>query len=961
MVKNNTKPFSSRNNARLGPATGQPHSTGPLLPDLTKYHDTISSSNILKTRAQRFALLHLLAVAPASLQDIARKTHIPADICIPLLEKIADSSPDTNTWRLSNKYFKELDVWNFPYATPTDRQAAIDNAVHAFDRQRISPEDKLWQSLLPADQRGKGRTLSKLDLANTPILSGSKFEPPNKSALTPDHRSLFAGIGNDHLQRASSLGATTPQHSKKLSQKELTTKKLLSRREYTPFTPTTKPTQKPKKEDTSTRARKMAPAGSSLKRKAEPKSAEYVTMSGDEDVDETPASQTGASAPSAKRVKTTNGPSTPQLTATSFVKPAVTPQSKSKAKKPACTDDELSFSDASSFPTKSHNPHSVDNPLKKSPRDKGKPVPRPPRKAKKETVDDKVLASKPAASVTALKPQPAARRLSNSSAAPIGSTEAFFDNLRRNSNSQSSTSPPVLKPKVVMTRKLVQTTTKRPIDAQPDTSVKKRRLDVLPQKAVGGKSTSLVSEEAITSSSESQSGSFRNPPSSATTPEPHKVTGGKSKTNGNTAKDNSLVKTTSNSSSAKTASSAATSSSAVISSSTLISNHSLTSNRPLASKPSVMNNPASTSKSDRAVIKSVEMQSSKSTSSASSASSLPPSLVKPSPQLKEMSLEALEKRASAAYSDYVWDRAKAEMRNDEGLAVSDEMRDNLWHKHRVASFLGREFEERAGRTLMTTLSKDSAAYFEAKSARLIETYTTLREAAMSKDEELTADEKEHIHELYDAIMQIQQLCVESKEQQRATQAQLLSNDGTGSASPAGFSRRQTLDLYKRFYQAMAAYKDFLHHLRTDASYPDIAKEDLEKDDKMFDRLAEMRRDLMQGINAIISKSTEQPAGRVAVVDGPLIMRRDADGYANTLKWNAIEWQARYNKCLDQLGVTTPAEMTTLFDDLDRLMDRKYELLRADALDYGDKETADLGSLDLASFKPADYLPKTEAK
>merc|ERR1711881_404091 len=52
-----------------------------------------------------------------------------------------------------------------------DRQAAIENAIRAFDRMRLPKDDPLWQKLLPKADRGKGITLSKLALKDPAKMS----------------------------------------------------------------------------------------------------------------------------------------------------------------------------------------------------------------------------------------------------------------------------------------------------------------------------------------------------------------------------------------------------------------------------------------------------------------------------------------------------------------------------------------------------------------------------------------------------------------------------------------------------------------------------------------------------------------------------------------------------------------------------------------------------------------------
>lgn len=120
------------------------------------------SSLSIVQKAIRVPLLHLLAVKPAKLQDIVRKIRAPKNDILVVLGKIGKELG--GEWKLSDKSFKELDVFKFPYPSDEIRKHAIDNATRALDRQRLDPKDKIWQKLLPEEERGKGKVVSKLSL-----------------------------------------------------------------------------------------------------------------------------------------------------------------------------------------------------------------------------------------------------------------------------------------------------------------------------------------------------------------------------------------------------------------------------------------------------------------------------------------------------------------------------------------------------------------------------------------------------------------------------------------------------------------------------------------------------------------------------------------------------------------------------------------------------------------------------
>ena len=120
------------------------------------------SEDEVRLQAMRKPLVHLLAIESATSEEIRSKTHIPKDDLDIVLRKVGKQVE--GKWALQDRSYKELDVWSFAYPSKTDRQSAIDNAIRSYDRLRLGQEDKLWQLLLPKEERGKGKTLSRLHL-----------------------------------------------------------------------------------------------------------------------------------------------------------------------------------------------------------------------------------------------------------------------------------------------------------------------------------------------------------------------------------------------------------------------------------------------------------------------------------------------------------------------------------------------------------------------------------------------------------------------------------------------------------------------------------------------------------------------------------------------------------------------------------------------------------------------------
>ena len=128
------------------------------------------SKHQLRLDALKLPFIHLLAVRAVSVKFLARQTRASLDDCSALAQKFGvENRINREKFDLKDKTYRELDVWSFPYPSQEDRDEAIENAISAFDRMRISRSDKQWQTLLPKEERGKGKCLSRLDLRTGPI------------------------------------------------------------------------------------------------------------------------------------------------------------------------------------------------------------------------------------------------------------------------------------------------------------------------------------------------------------------------------------------------------------------------------------------------------------------------------------------------------------------------------------------------------------------------------------------------------------------------------------------------------------------------------------------------------------------------------------------------------------------------------------------------------------------------
>lgn len=131
----------------------------------------------IRLDAIRIPLVHLLAVRPMTPKVICDQLHATKDDIDKLLDKVSwESKAGDGKRELKEKGYRELDVWKFRYRSQEERQKAIDRAIQAYDRMRVEKKDPLWQLLLPPEDRGKGKILSRLNF-NKPAPSHATPKP----------------------------------------------------------------------------------------------------------------------------------------------------------------------------------------------------------------------------------------------------------------------------------------------------------------------------------------------------------------------------------------------------------------------------------------------------------------------------------------------------------------------------------------------------------------------------------------------------------------------------------------------------------------------------------------------------------------------------------------------------------------------------------------------------------------
>lgn len=224
----------------------------------------IQDEKAQKLQALKIPLVHLVAIRPMSLKFLANKIGCSQEECGQILYKIGKPARlDPTKWDLSDKAFKDLDVWKFNYEDEEDRKLAIENAISAYDRMRLSRDDKLWQMLLPRAERGKGKVSSRLHLHQGPLqksgtpkihVQGTAEDQVIENTADPEGDEKYHLAPSDVPMMARSLSSDQVK-KKRVSEKKAQSKRLLS-------TKPKKATVMPKSND-ATKKRAIKKGGSS--------------------------------------------------------------------------------------------------------------------------------------------------------------------------------------------------------------------------------------------------------------------------------------------------------------------------------------------------------------------------------------------------------------------------------------------------------------------------------------------------------------------------------------------------------------------------------------------------------------------------------------------------------------------------------------------------------------------------
>ncbi|KKF94490.1 hypothetical protein CFO_g3155 [Ceratocystis platani] len=199
--------------------TSNPHDLFFTQPfeSLRKAHRNILERNKL----QRVMVVHELAVRDQATEYLREKWTGKMEEFDAALHKAAEFDSTSKTWSLAKNYWKELDVWNYDYDSEQERQEAINNAISKYDRMRLSPNQDEWQRLLPADERGKGKCLSRIQ-AN--LMKG----PMSSVKTSEDKSEAMSRSKSNPLPKPTKTERDAPKPNKTSSVKSKETAKELA-------------------------------------------------------------------------------------------------------------------------------------------------------------------------------------------------------------------------------------------------------------------------------------------------------------------------------------------------------------------------------------------------------------------------------------------------------------------------------------------------------------------------------------------------------------------------------------------------------------------------------------------------------------------------------------------------------------------------------------------------------------
>ncbi|KAF2017777.1 hypothetical protein BU24DRAFT_344488 [Aaosphaeria arxii CBS 175.79] len=225
-----------------------------------------SGNHHLVLRALRTPLIHLLAVQPSKDTYLAETCRTSVANIREVLPKIARPMPDDKErWQLVDKSLCELNPWKFTYRNSDDREKAIESAIKSFDRLRTPKDDKLWQILLPVQERGQGKCLSRLNLKAPEQKDRKPSTPVHKMTKNSDKKTNAKKPEDKDAEKKVKEGKDTPEVKPKKVVREKPT--------ATPKTATPANRNTPTMNATKIRTKKPAPAGEGASPRVRPQAS----------------------------------------------------------------------------------------------------------------------------------------------------------------------------------------------------------------------------------------------------------------------------------------------------------------------------------------------------------------------------------------------------------------------------------------------------------------------------------------------------------------------------------------------------------------------------------------------------------------------------------------------------------------------------------------------------------------
>jgi RNA polymerase II elongation factor ELL len=243
----NKAKFLATNNRLTNDTTrsmpSSPNLSGVGSPSLGPTSVPLSQQQAEQAKATRKPVVHLLALSPMTEIELKMKIADASNNDIKqALQKVGDLNQNSRKWELRKNFYKELDVWRYKYDSEEDRQRAIDNAVRLYDKMRLGVSEPEWDRLLPKEERGTGKCLSKLQaqiaqgpVAKAPKINVQKAEDSGRDTPAGAEEDDDATLGNKNLSKVKgesmtrSLSQPPTTKSKKVSEKEAQAKRLLSK------------------------------------------------------------------------------------------------------------------------------------------------------------------------------------------------------------------------------------------------------------------------------------------------------------------------------------------------------------------------------------------------------------------------------------------------------------------------------------------------------------------------------------------------------------------------------------------------------------------------------------------------------------------------------------------------------------------------------------------------------------